>query len=259
MQDDILDALKRLTDSELIAGVKSLVARDRDATARIIAHLAELDTRDVHLREGYRSLFVYCRDALGLSEGEAYNRIEVARAAREYPMILEMLAEGSVHLTAVRLLAPHLTSSNHRDVLASARGKRKAQIEEIIAALAPRPDVRTSIRPLPMAGGEPPSAPPSGLSSPTTPSSLDVSTQSEGTSDAVAQVAHQAPVLKSPTLPPPAAVTPLSPDRYKLQVTISGDTLAKLRRAKDMLARRSLWRRGHRPGPGPRSPLGRAG
>jgi hypothetical protein len=31
-------------------------------------------------------------------------------------------------------------------------------------------------------------------------------------------------------------VTPLSPDRYKLQVTINGDTLEKLRLAKDMLA-----------------------
>src|SRR5207244_5738810 len=38
--------------------------------------------------------------------------------------------------------------------------------------------------------------------------------------------------------PPPApraAVTPLSPDRYKLTVTIGGDTLEKLRLAKDML------------------------
>jgi hypothetical protein len=33
----------------------------------------------------------------------------------------------------------------------------------------------------------------------------------------------------------PAAVTPLSPDRYKLQLTIGGDTLEKLRLAKDML------------------------
>src|SRR5439155_26446720 len=37
---------------------------------------------------------------------EAYNRIEVARAARRFPVILDLLAEGSVNLTAVRLLAP---------------------------------------------------------------------------------------------------------------------------------------------------------
>ena len=34
----------------------------------------------------------------------------------------------------------------------------------------------------------------------------------------------------------PAAVTPLSPDRYKIQLTIGGDTLDKLRLAKDMLS-----------------------
>ncbi len=33
-----------------------------------------------------------------------------------------------------------------------------------------------------------------------------------------------------------AAVTPLSPDRFKLQLTIGGDTLEKLRLAKDMLS-----------------------
>jgi hypothetical protein len=38
-----------------------------------------------------------------------------------------------------------------------------------------------------------------------------------------------------PSAPVAAAVTPLSPDRYKLQLTIDGDTLEKLRLAKDML------------------------
>jgi len=129
--------------------LKGLVARDHDLTAQIVAHLAELDTRDVFLREGYGSLFVYCRDALGLSEWEAYNRIEVARAARRFPVILDMLAEGSVNLTAVRLLAPHLTPTNHRGVLDSARGKRKPEVEEIVARFSPQPDVAASVRRLP--------------------------------------------------------------------------------------------------------------
>src|SRR5213593_2581806 len=106
MQNDILASLTRLTDDDLVARLKGLVARDHDQTAQIVAHLAELDTRDVFLREGYGFLFVYCRDALGLSEWEAYNRIEVARAARRFPVILDLLADGSVNLTAVRLLAP---------------------------------------------------------------------------------------------------------------------------------------------------------
>ena len=133
MQNDSLTSLTRLSDAELVTRVKSLVARERDATAQLVAHLAELDTRDVYLREGYGSLHAYCCEALGLSDGEAYNRIEVARAARRFPVILDMLAAGTVTLTAVRLLAPRLTSANHRDVLASARSRKKSEIEKIVA------------------------------------------------------------------------------------------------------------------------------
>jgi hypothetical protein len=127
MKNDILVSLHHVSDAALVAGLENSLTRERDETASVVAHLAELDTRDVHLREGYPSLFVYCRDALGMSEGEAYNRIEVARAARRFPVVLDMLADGRVHLTAVRLLAPHLTVANHADVLGSALGKTKSR------------------------------------------------------------------------------------------------------------------------------------
>ena len=232
MQNDILISLTRLSDAELVARVKSLVARERDATAHLVAHLAELDTRDVHLREGYRSLYVYCRDALGLSEGEAYNRIEVARAARRFPVILEMLETGAVNLTAVRLLAPHLTAANHREVLEAARGKKKAEIEEIVARLAPRPDVTASVRKLPALHVE--------ASLPMTQAPVCLA---EALAAADASAIHTVSPAPSETgrhaepLPVArAAVEPLSPDRYKLQLTIGGETLEKLRRAKDMLS-----------------------
>jgi hypothetical protein len=223
MQNDILASLTRLSDGQLVAQVKSLLALERDATAQIVAHLAELDTRDVHLREGYTSLFVYCRDALGLSEWEAYNRIEVARAARRFPAILDMLADGSVNLTTVKLLASHLTPANHRDVLESARGKRKPEVEEIVARLSPRPDVPPSIRRLP--------APRSVSTTP--PTSLVVSTLTTPDPSSIPTPAADQAVR--PLSIRPAAVEPLSPDRYKLQLTIGGDTLEKLRLAKDML------------------------
>jgi hypothetical protein len=223
MQNDILASLSRLSDAQLVAQVKSLVARERDATGQIVAHLAELDTRDVHLREGYTSLFVYCRDALGLSEWEAYNRIEVARAARRFPVIIEMLADGSVNLTTVKLLASHLTPANHRDVLESARGKRKPEVEEIVARLSPRPDVSPSVRRLPA---------PRSVST-TTPPPLVTSTLTTADPSSIPTSAPDHAVR--PLSIRPAAVEPLSPDRYKLQLTIGGETLEKLRLAKDML------------------------
>jgi hypothetical protein len=145
----LLESLRHLTDAELVARVEALAKREHGDTALLVAHLAELDTRDVYLRSGYSSLFTYCRDALALSEHEAYNRIEVARAARRFPLVLELLASGAVNVTSVRLLAPHLTPENHASVLESARGKRRAEVEEIVARLAPFPEVPPSIRKLP--------------------------------------------------------------------------------------------------------------
>jgi hypothetical protein len=120
-QEKRLASLRRLSDDELVARLKSLAARERRATVLLVAHLAEFDTRDVYLRAAYPSLFSYCRNVLALSEHEALNRIEVARAARRYPVILERLAAGEMNLTSVRLLGPHLTPENHLEVLDSAR------------------------------------------------------------------------------------------------------------------------------------------
>ena len=130
----------RVDDLALIAHLTALAARRRGATAALLARLAELEARDLHLQQGYSSLFVYCRDALLLSEHEAYTLAAASRAARRYPVILEMLAEGSISVTTVQLLAPHLTPDNHRRVLAGARGKRRAQVEEMVAMLVPQPD-----------------------------------------------------------------------------------------------------------------------
>ena len=70
-----------------------------------------------------------------------HNRIEAARAARHFPIVLELIARGDVTLTAVRLLAPHLTPANHRGVLACARHKSKRDVEVLVATLHPQPDV----------------------------------------------------------------------------------------------------------------------
>jgi hypothetical protein len=223
MKNEMFTSLRGFSDDDLVTSLEALIARERDVTAEVIAHIAELDTREVHLREGYRSLYVYCRDALGLSEWEAYARIEVARAARRFPLILDLLADGSVHVTAVKLLAPHITSDNHRQVLESARGKTKLQVQEIVARLAPRPDAPASVRRVAPA-----------LPQPVSLASASFVTLATELPDA-ASPATMAAVPLALTPAPRARVAPLSPDRYKLQVTIGGGTLERLRCAQDML------------------------
>lgn len=230
---DILAAVRRLTDDELVLRLKGLSSHERTTMGEVVAHLAELDTRDLHLRAGYGSLFVYCRDALRLSESEAYNRIEAARAARRFPVILELLEEGSINLTTVKLLARHLTPENHREVLESARGKRKAQVEEIMVGLWPQPDVASMVRklPAPRPGG------PIAVGT-TTVVGMAPSMASAEVSPPVGAAGSTPPVLPTSVGPQPAhttGVAPLSPDRYKVQFTIGAQTLEKLRLARDML------------------------
>ena len=53
-----LDA--NLSDADLIAKLKRLVANERAATTELLRSLMEFDARRLYLGEGYPSLFAYC-------------------------------------------------------------------------------------------------------------------------------------------------------------------------------------------------------
>src|SRR5688500_7215303 len=90
-----VSSFANLSDSDLLVAVKRLDGAERRATAALIASLAEIDARRLYLGEGCSSLFAYCTRILHLSEDAAYGRIEVARAARKFPEIFDLLAEGA--------------------------------------------------------------------------------------------------------------------------------------------------------------------
>ena len=213
-----------LSDPELLVEVRRLAGQERKATARLIAALGELDARRLYLGEGCSSLFTYCTQILHLSEHAAYGRIEAARAARKWPAILDLLADGAVHLTAIGLLAPHLTTENHQRVLGSARHKTKREVEEIVASLRPQPPVASSVRkaPAPKATAVDHSAAPS--LAPAVP---------ERTTPELARVQSASEPPR-----PRAEVKPLAPEHYKVQFTVSRETYQKLREAQDLLRHR---------------------
>jgi 5-methylcytosine-specific restriction endonuclease McrA len=219
MTTNIAPDLRQLSDHELLASIHDAVRNERSATARLIAILAELDTRRLYLGEGCSSLFTYCTQVLHLSEHAAYNRIESARAARRFPIILDLVESGAVTLTAVRLLAPHLRDGNHRELLERARHKTKREVEFLIATINPHPDAPSVVRKLPtpvIAQQRPIESPPP-------------------TADAPPSSAVSETVMPLPPVPRPTEVKPLTPERYKIQVTVSRETYDKLRRAQDLL------------------------
>src|SRR5204862_7579600 len=132
------------SDQDLLRRLDELAGREREATADLVVHLAVLLSRpSVYAAEGYGTLFGYCTQALRLSEDAACSRIRVARAGRQFPEVLDLLASGSVSLTSLRLLAPHLTPANHEAVLARAVGRTRRHIDPLVAHLAPQPAVPT--------------------------------------------------------------------------------------------------------------------
>ena len=216
-----LSSLAQISDQDLLTRVTQLAAEEREATALLIAHLAELDARRLFLAEGYSSLFTYCTEALHLSEHAAYSRIEAARAARKFPALLEMLGEGSLTLTTVGLLGPHLTAENHQDLLDKARFKSKRAVEELIAGLCPQPPVPAIVRRLPAARPR--------LEHQAVDGAQPVLNTQE-TAEAATAVALAARPARER-----ATITPLAPERYKEQFTARAETYEKLRQAQALL------------------------
>ena len=138
-----------LGNSELLAGLSSLVQQGNALTAQMLAHLVELEQRWLHLELGFSSLFSYCVEALCMSEGAAGRRVAAARVCRRFPEAFERVARGDLHLCALCALAPHLTVETASELFETCRGKSRRQIEELLAMRFPRPDVREQIRRVP--------------------------------------------------------------------------------------------------------------
>jgi hypothetical protein len=141
--------LARVRDDELLHRLERVVRQSRRVESVLVAHIAEVDARRVYVRHA-PSMYAYCTRILHLSEHEAYVRIAVARVSRRYPELLAMLADGRLHLSGIAKLVPHLTDENRHELLARATHKTKTQIEELIAARVPQPDVAAAMRKLPV-------------------------------------------------------------------------------------------------------------
>ena len=107
--------LATVPDHVLLRELDELIAKDQSLEADLLLHLGEVEARELHLELGFPSMFSYCTaSVLHFSEATAYHRIQAARAARVYPAVLDRVRRGEIHLTGVKLLAPHLTPREPR-------------------------------------------------------------------------------------------------------------------------------------------------
>jgi hypothetical protein len=194
-----------MDDDTLLRALADLARDSRRVEADLVAHIGEVDARRLYAREAEPSMFAYRTGVLRFSEAEAYLRITAARAAREHPVLIDMLRDGRLHLSGIAKLAPHLTAENRDDLLQRASHKSKRQIEELMAVVTPRPDVPAAVRKLPQ--------PPAGVGLELRPGGAP----------------------PPPTPPPPAVLQPLAPARYKVQFTASDALRDKIERLERLM------------------------
>ncbi len=180
--------------------------------ATVLAHVAEIDSRRIYLPAGYPSMFGYCVGELRMSEDAAKKRIQAARAARQFPVIFELLSVGRMHLSGVCLVTPCLTPENAESLLAAASDRTRAEIEQLLAERFPRSEALPLVQEM----------------------------RSEG---APGHVSFDGAELGSPDVTEPkraaspgrSTARPCAADRYTLQLTVSRDTYEKLRHAQSLL------------------------
>jgi 5-methylcytosine-specific restriction endonuclease McrA len=204
-------------------------------------YLAEVDERRLFLGEGYSCLFLYATAVLRMSQAQAYLRIQIARLARRFPVILDLLAEGALNLSTLKLLDSHLTDENHTALLERARNKTKREVELLVAEIAPLPDVpsRTRKLPEPAASKQPsrngdaaqPVSVPAVL-----PATASLHAQQATAVQSSVSVAAPAQVQRAFVLEAPrASCTPLGRGRYRLEMTASQSLHDKLTQLKHLL------------------------
>ena len=111
------DEFSTLDDDALAAAVSTLAAHIHAATWRLLTLIAELDRREVWAAQGALSCAHWLSWACGIDTHTAREKVRVARALGELPLLSEALAKGELGYSKVRALTRIATSENEADLL----------------------------------------------------------------------------------------------------------------------------------------------
>ena len=221
-------AIHALDNDALLGAVTTTVQQANGLMVHLLRLLIEVEDRRLFARLGFPSMFAFVTGRLGLSESAAYKRIHAARAARSHPSILDLLARGRLHLSAIGQLTPHLTQANAGDLLQAAQGKSKEALQALLAVRFAQQVPRSRLRRLPSVKpvglsthtpgsaslGAPQSLPASSLSAPATATDSPGQPRrdaipSAGSAGGASGAAAAQSAAGDPAAPPPAHRTPL--------------------------------------------------
>ncbi len=216
----------RLADHVVLPGLASVVSQGCENTAETLAYIAVADERKLYLPAAYPSMYQYCLGELHMSEDAAAKRIQAARAARQFPAIFDAVEQGRLHLSGACMLAPHLSRENAAELIEAATHRSKARIETLLAERFPSPDAPTLVMAIEPAGANGPEG--------------QEHVCESGEQHAPGHVdVHDGQLAARRLAPdaPRAKVTPLAPQRFKVEFTLDGDAHRDLVQAQALLGR----------------------
>lgn len=129
-----LGDIRTRSDIEVVTTLDELAQTDRQTGAEIVAHLVIVKERGIHLDMGFSSLVDYSVERLRCSKDVAYKRSAAVKVATEHPEVVDWLADGTMTLSGLAVLAPH---AGDGPLVARARGKSKRQIQTLAASEHP--------------------------------------------------------------------------------------------------------------------------
>jgi hypothetical protein len=226
----------RLPDHLVLPGLAAVAVRGRRNDAAALAFIAVADERKLFAATGYSSMYQYCLGELQMSEDAAAKRIQAARVAKQFPALFDAVSDGGLHLSAVVLLAPHLKPSNAAELIAAATHKTKSQIECLLAERFPKPDLPTLVMAVAPAVACGPDVQDSVCATREqhAPGHVGGCADDRAVPHAGAPASPPAPAQPESPAPRPK-LTPLAPQRFGWQLTVSGSTNDKLQYARELL------------------------
>lgn len=121
--------LTLLSDQKIVSDLEALVDVERQTTAEILEYIKEVDSRRLYLKLGHTSLFAYLTRGLGYTPASAQRRIEAARMLGTLPEVAEQVAEGSLNLMQLSMMAQGLREKNAANEGPAARLDRVSQLK----------------------------------------------------------------------------------------------------------------------------------
>ena len=127
-----MQSLAHLSDDELLAELMASCLDTRRSNVRTLLFLAEVETRELHLRVAASSMWDYARRILRMSHGAAHRNICVARLCRKYPFLLERIERGESHISGLAYIASFITADNVEQLVDETSGMNRMHVDVVL-------------------------------------------------------------------------------------------------------------------------------